>query len=59
MIACKHCKGKGTYIVQETYGDGDTALMTYECNYCHGSGEDQDSQADAPFDLGDDNDDDD
>lgn len=48
---CQHCKGKGTYIVKETYSDGDTSLMTYECNYCHGSGRDQDPNEGQPFDI--------
>jgi DnaJ-class molecular chaperone len=48
---CKHCKGKGTYVVKETYGDGDTALIPYECNHCHGSGREQDPDAGDPFDF--------
>lgn len=48
---CKYCKGKGTYIVKEIYGDGDTALVAYECNHCHGSGKTQDPDAGDDFDI--------
>lgn len=50
--ACKHCKGRGTYQVRETYSDGDEALIWYECNYCHGTGVDQDPEQGEPYDIG-------
>jgi DnaJ-class molecular chaperone len=47
MKACKYCKGRGTYAVKETYGDGDEATMWFECGHCQGTGEDQGDQEEA------------
>lgn len=54
MTKCKPCKGKGIYMVQETYGDGDTAIIPYECNHCHGTGQDPNDEDDprGDFDIG-------
>lgn len=52
MSKCKYCKGKGTYIVKETYGDGDEALIAHECNHCHGTGREQDPSQGDEFDIG-------
>lgn len=56
---CKFCTGRGTYQVKETYSDGVTALIWYECNHCHGTGVDQDPEAGDNFDIGGDSYDDD
>lgn len=49
---CEHCKGKGIYAVEEKYSDGDSAIMWYECNYCHGTGQDPDPEEGEDFDIG-------
>ncbi len=49
---CPTCKGKGRWQVKETYGDGDTALVWYECGNCHGTGRNQDPMAGDDFDIG-------
>lgn len=56
---CKYCKGKGRYAVRETYSDGDEAIMWYECNHCHGTGESQEAEDGDDFDFGGGDDDDD
>jgi DnaJ-class molecular chaperone len=49
---CEYCHGKGTYIVKETFSDGDEILTAMTCNHCHGTGktpEPQDGKGD--FDI--------
>lgn len=48
---CKDCKGRGRYTVKETYSDGDTALVPYECGTCEGTGMIQDDST-TDFDIG-------
>lgn len=59
MKKCKYCKGRGIYIVRETYGDGDQIDTAKECNHCHGTGRDQDPDEGPDFDIGGDSYDDD
>ena len=52
---CPDCKGKGRWQVRETYSDGETALVWYECGTCHGRGviyEDEDQEPEGTFDVG-------
>lgn len=50
--SCKDCKGKGRWQVKETYGDGDSCLVWYECGGCLGTGVEQDPEDGDAFDIG-------
>lgn len=49
---CKTCKGKGRWQVQDTTLQGETRYIWYECNTCHGTGDDPAFSGDGDFDIG-------
>lgn len=49
--ACKECKGKGRWA--EEVGTIDEAEIVWnECNYCKGTGVEQDPEAGDDYDIG-------
>jgi DnaJ-class molecular chaperone len=48
---CSDCKGKGKFLVKETYSDGDEILTSYECGTCEGKGVIYDAENDPAGDF--------
>lgn len=50
--ACGDCKGRGRWAVIETYSDGDTCEVWYDCLTCQGTGVKTDAENGDDFDIG-------